>query len=159
MELTEVRVLREITGKTLYEEERKRNHRRAVQLGRHLRVEALKLKRWKEWNNHIDRIEWILLKPNHRCTTLTTTYAAEATKTIQSMELTEVRVLRRITGKTLYDEERKGNHRKNVQLGRHQWVGVKEMKRSNRMCTAKLVRIGRDKFPRGQRSIGRPRVI
>ena len=93
------------------------------------------------------------------------TYTAETrpdtSKTKQLLETTEMRVLRRITGKTLFDRERSENVRERCKVENiNNWVlnrKVEWNEHINRMDDRRIVRITRDKSPLGRRNVGRPR--
>ena len=93
------------------------------------------------------------------------TYTAETrpdtTKTKRILETCEMKVLRKIAGKTLLDRERSDNIKRTSKveninewiLGRkHEWNA-----HISRMDQERIVRIARDKSPAGRRSMGRPR--
>lgn len=95
----------------------------------------------------------------------TMTYTAETrpdtTKTKQLLETTEMRVLRRMTGKTLLDRERSESIRRTCNVESvNEWT-LNRKKEWNehisRMDDRRMVRIARDKSPLGRRSPGRPR--
>lgn len=95
----------------------------------------------------------------------TMTYTAETrpdtARTRQLLETTEMRVLRRIAGKTLLDRERSEDIRKTciVENVNHWVLGRKREWNAHigRMDENRMVRIARDKSPLGRRSLGRPR--
>ena len=83
------------------------------------------------------------------------TYTAETRpdtlKTKQLLETTEIRVRRRITGKTLFDRERSENVRETCKVENiNSWVlngKVGWNEHINRMDDRRIVRITRDKSP------------
>ncbi|KAK9887098.1 hypothetical protein WA026_020042 [Henosepilachna vigintioctopunctata] len=93
------------------------------------------------------------------------TYTAETrpetTKTRRLLETTEMKVLRRITGKTLLNRERSENVRNMCKVDSiNDWVLNRKQEWNdhiNRMDDRRIVRIARDKYPLGRRSVGRPR--
>ena len=93
------------------------------------------------------------------------TYTAETrpetTKTRRMLETTEMKILRKIAGKTMLDRERNENIRRTCGTEDvNQWLlGRKNEwnQHINRMEDTRVVKIARDKSPLGRRSIGRPR--
>ena len=93
------------------------------------------------------------------------TYTAETrpdtSKTKKLLETTEMKILRRISGKTLMDRERNENIRQMCKTESiNDWVLKRKQEWNqhiNRMGEDRLVRIARDKSPNGRRSTGRPR--
>ncbi|XP_044745133.1 uncharacterized protein LOC123306997 [Coccinella septempunctata] len=85
----------------------------------------------------------------------------DTSRTRQLLETTEMRVLRRITGKTLRDRERSENIRRECKTENiNEWVRGRKVewnRHIGRMTEDRLVRIARDKSPSGRRSVGRPR--
>ncbi|XP_044749727.1 uncharacterized protein LOC123310328 [Coccinella septempunctata] len=82
-------------------------------------------------------------------------------KTRRLLETTEMRVLRRITGKTMRDRERSENIRRECKTKNiNESVKGRKMewnRHIGRMTEDRLVRIARDMSPSGRRSVGRPR--
>lgn len=93
------------------------------------------------------------------------TYAGETrpetSKTRRLMETAEMKVLRRILGKTLLDQERSETIRRNCQTENvADWVSNRKKEWNNhinRMDNNRIVRIARDNSPIGRRSVGRPK--
>lgn len=93
------------------------------------------------------------------------TYTAETrpetSKTKRLLETTEMKVLRRITGKTLLDRERSEIIRNTCKIEDiNGWVSNRKKEWNahiNRMDDRRIVKIARDKSPLGGRSVGRPR--
>lgn len=93
------------------------------------------------------------------------TYTAETrpdtTKTKRLLETCEMKVLRKIAGKTLLDRERSDNIRKMCGVEEvNEWILRRKHEWNahiDRMDHERMVRIARDKSPTGRRSIGRPR--
>lgn len=93
------------------------------------------------------------------------TYTAETrpttAKTKQLMESAEMKVARKIAGKTLLDRERSENIRQTCNIENiNEWVLNRKMEWNehiNRMTNERVVKIARDKSPRGHRNQGRPR--
>ena len=93
------------------------------------------------------------------------TYTAETrpdtAKTKQLLETTEMRVLRRIAGKTLLDRERNESIRRACKVENvNEWVLSRKEEWNehiSRMDNRRIVRVARDKSPLGRRSLGRPR--
>lgn len=93
--------------------------------------------------------------------TYTSETRPDTSKTKQLLETTEMKILRRISGKTLLDRERSENIRGQCNVDNiNEWV-LQRKKQWNehisRMANNRLVRITRDKSPSGKRSVGRPR--
>ncbi|XP_060522502.1 uncharacterized protein LOC132699671 [Cylas formicarius] len=82
-------------------------------------------------------------------------------KTRRLLETTEMKILRRISGKTLLDRERNENIRQSCGVDNmNEWVLQRKRQWNdhiNRMQDGRLVKIVRDKSPDGRRSVGRPR--
>ncbi|XP_045473979.1 uncharacterized protein LOC123680232 [Harmonia axyridis] len=95
----------------------------------------------------------------------TMTYTAETrpdtARTRQLLETTEMRVLRRIAGKTLFDREKSENIRRTCGVENiNEWVLGRKREWNDhisRMDEERMVRIARDRSPLGRRSLGRPR--
>lgn len=93
------------------------------------------------------------------------TYVAETrpetSKTRQIMEATEMKIVRRIAGRTLLDRERSEDIRRACHIENvNEWVLGRKTEWNDhitRMAEDRLVRVARDKSPSGRRSIGRPR--
>lgn len=93
------------------------------------------------------------------------TYTAETrpdtTKTKRILETGEMKVLRKIVGKTLLDRERNENIRRSCQVDNiNEWVVNRKIEWNehiHRMDQDRIVKIARDKSPIGRRSTGRPR--
>lgn len=93
------------------------------------------------------------------------TYTAETrpqtSRTQRYLETSEMRTLRKIAGKTLWDRETSESIRRICEVDNvNTWV--KNRKREwnqhiNRMTEQRIVKIARDKSPGGRRSVGRPR--
>lgn len=92
------------------------------------------------------------------------TYTAETrpdTKKIERMvETTEMKILRRIDGKTLRDRTRSQDIRNKYNVTNiNEWIKMRRIKWNehiDRMTTDRIVKIARDQLPNGRRSIGRP---
>ncbi|XP_015187255.1 PREDICTED: uncharacterized protein LOC107072109 [Polistes dominula] len=93
------------------------------------------------------------------------TYAAETrpetSKTRQIMETTEMKIVRRIAGKSLWDRVRSEGLRKECQIEN---INDRVLSRKvewndhiTRMTDDRVVKKSRDKSPSGRRSLGRPR--
>ena len=93
------------------------------------------------------------------------TYTAETrpetTKTKRLLQTTEMKILRRIAGKTLLDLERNENIRTACNVDDiNEWVHKRKEewnRHIERMDDRRIVKITRDKSPSGYRSVGRPR--
>ena len=93
------------------------------------------------------------------------TYTAETrpdtSKTKKLLETTEMKILRRISGKTLMDRKMNKNMKQMCKTKSiNDWVLKRKQEwnqRKNRMGEDRLVRIARDKSPNGRQSTGRPR--
>ncbi|XP_015182496.1 PREDICTED: uncharacterized protein LOC107069571 [Polistes dominula] len=93
------------------------------------------------------------------------TYAAETksetSKTRQIMEATEMKIVRRIAGKSLWYRVRSEDLRKACQIENiNDWVLSRKVEWNDhitRMTDDRVVKISRDKSPSGRRSVGRPR--
>ena len=93
------------------------------------------------------------------------TYTAETrpetSKTKQILETTEMKVVRKIAGRTLFDRKRSEEIRRMCKIDNiNDWV-LQRKKNWNehisRMTDDRIVKTSRDKSPAGQRSTGRPR--
>jgi hypothetical protein len=93
------------------------------------------------------------------------TYTAETrpdtTRTKRMMETCEMKIVRDITGKTLWDRQRSTDLRQNCNIENiNEWT-LKRKKEwyshISRMGERRLVKIARDRSPNGRRSVGRPR--
>lgn len=93
------------------------------------------------------------------------TYTAETrpdtAKTKRILEVGEMKILRKIAGKTLFDRERSDNVRRTCGVDNiSDWVLARKMEWNDhisRMDQRRIVRIARDESPIGRRSLGRPR--
>lgn len=93
------------------------------------------------------------------------TYQAETrpdtVKTKRLLETTEMKILRKIVGKTLWDRERSENIRKMcIVEDIKEWVYRRKQEWNahiNRMESNRIVKIARDNLPKGKRLQGRPR--
>ncbi|XP_045466625.1 uncharacterized protein LOC123675320 [Harmonia axyridis] len=93
------------------------------------------------------------------------TYTAETrpetAKTKRLMETTEMRVLRRIAGKTLMNRNTSESIRDACGVDNVNYWVLKRRKEwdehISRMDEGRVVKIARDRSPRGRRSLGRPR--
>ncbi|XP_045463812.1 uncharacterized protein LOC123673370 [Harmonia axyridis] len=93
------------------------------------------------------------------------TYTAETrpdtAKTKRILEVGEMKILRKIAGKTLFDRERSDNVRRTCGVDNiSNWVLARKMEWNDhisRMDQRRIVRIARDESPIGRRSLGRPR--
>ena len=93
------------------------------------------------------------------------TYAAETrpetSKTKRILETAEMKIARRIAGKTLMDRIRSDNIRQTCGIDKiNDWILDRKKKWNehiDRMTEERIVKITRDKLPAGHRSIGRPR--
>ena len=93
------------------------------------------------------------------------TYTAETrpktTKTRRILKTTEIKILRKIAGKTMLDRERNENiRRKCGTKDVNQWLLGRKNEWNqyiNRMEDTRVVKIARDKSPLSRRSIVRPR--
>ncbi|XP_030760558.1 uncharacterized protein LOC115885711 [Sitophilus oryzae] len=93
------------------------------------------------------------------------TYTAETrsatAKTRKSLETGEMKILRKIAGKTLLDRERSDNIKQTCKVGSiNEWVLSRRREWNEhigRMDEGRIVRSARDKSPLGRRSTGRPR--
>lgn len=93
------------------------------------------------------------------------TYTAETRpdteKTKRILEVGEMKILRKIAGKTLLDRERSDNIRRTCRVDNiTDWVLGRKMEWNghiSRMDQQRVVRIARDESPIGKRSLGRPR--
>ncbi|XP_043494653.1 uncharacterized protein LOC122519338 [Polistes fuscatus] len=93
------------------------------------------------------------------------TYAAETrpetSKTRQLMEAVEMKIIRRITGKSLWDRQRSEALRRTCQIDNiNDWVLGRKIQWNDhitRMTGDRIVKIARDRSPLGKRSPGRPR--
>lgn len=78
------------------------------------------------------------------------------------MEVSEMRVLRKITNKTLRDKEPNINIRQTCQIDIiSDWVRERRKKWNDhidRMEEDRLVKVTRDRRPEGRRRVGRPRT-
>lgn len=93
--------------------------------------------------------------------TYTAETRADTARTRRLLETTEMKILRRISGKTLLDRERNENIRQSSGVDNvNDWVLQRKRQWNdhiNRMQDSRLVKIVRDKSPDGRRSVGRPR--
>ncbi|XP_030765794.1 uncharacterized protein LOC115889857 [Sitophilus oryzae] len=93
------------------------------------------------------------------------TYTAETrpdtAKTKRFLETGEMKILRKITSKTLLDRERSNNIRKTCKVDNiNEWVLSRSREWNehiSRMDEGRIVRSARDKSPLGRRNTGRPR--
>lgn len=87
---------------------------------------------------------------------------ADSKKICQMMEVSEMRVLRKITNKTLRDKEPNINIRQTCQIDIiSDWVRERRKKWNDhidRMEEDRLVKVTRDRRPEGRRRVGRPRT-
>ena len=93
------------------------------------------------------------------------TYTAETrpetSKTKQILETTEMKVVRKIAGRTLFDRKRSEEIRRMCKIDNiNDWVLQRKRnwnEHISRMTDDRIVKTSRDKSPAGQRSTGRPR--
>ncbi|XP_050500998.1 uncharacterized protein LOC126880959 [Diabrotica virgifera virgifera] len=102
----------------------------------------------------------IVVRPNM---TYTAETGPDSTRTKRLMETCEMKIVRNITGKSLWNRQRSIDLRQSCNMNINGWTlkRTKEwynhLSRSRRMGEGRLVKIARDRSPNGRRSIGRPR--